>query len=217
MVESGVVESGMAEAGRAEAGTPVLDGRAARRERNVTAVLDVVLEMFGEGDLFPSVEQVSTRSGVSVRSIYRYFADPAQLTDAAIRRHRERSDHLAHLDAIGQGPLAERIDAFVAMRLRLHDGIGAAYRATVHNAPNHPRLAEQLARGRADLRQQFERQFEPELAALSAADRKSVVAAADVLTQLDSIDLLRHDRGLTTAQTAAALRAGLYALLKETS
>ncbi len=205
----------MAEGARETAPEQVVDGRVARRQRNITAVLDVVLEMFAEGDLFPSIEQVSTRSGVSVRSIYRYFADPAQLTDAAIRRHRERSEPLAHLDAIGQGPLAERIDAFVAMRLRLHCGIGAAYRATVHNAPHHPRLAQQLARGRVELRQQFERQFEPELTALPAADRTSVVGAGDVLTQLDSIDLLRLDRRLSEAETAAALRTALHALLKE--
>ena len=36
--------------------TPI-DGRAARRERNIDMVLDVVLEMFAEESLFPTIEQ----------------------------------------------------------------------------------------------------------------------------------------------------------------
>ena len=192
-----------------------VDGRSARRERNINAVLDVVVDLFTEGELFPAVELVSKRSGVSVRSIYRYFADPADLHDAAIKRHRERSEPLAHLPAIGQGPLGERIDDFVAMRLRLHAAIGATYRATVHGAPQHPRLRDQLALARNDLRLQFERQFQPELMRRKRAEREAVLAAGDLLTQLDSIELLRSHRRLSVAETTDALRAGLQALLEE--
>ncbi len=176
-------------------------------------MLDVVIEMFNDGDLFPTVDQVSKRSGLSVRSIYRYFPDPVALSDAAIERHREKSSSLAHLPSIGQGPLARRIDDFAAMRLRLHAEIGAAYRATVHNAPRLPRLREQLARNRNDLRTQFERQFEPELAPLAPAERAAVLAAGEVLTQLDSIDVLRNHRRLSVTDSTEVLRVGLQRLL----
>ncbi len=192
---------------------PRVDGRAARRDRNINAVLDIVVELFTEGELFPTVEQASNRSGLSVRSIYRYFADPAELHDAAIKRHREQSQPLAHLPSIGRGPLETRIDDFVAMRLRLHDGIGATYRATVHNAGQHPRLRDELARNRNGLRAQFERQFKPELSRLKGTERDAAVSAGDVLTQLDSIDLLRRHRQLSVAETAQALRVGLRGLL----
>lgn len=191
----------------------LLDGRVARRQRNIDAVLDAVVEMFTEGELFPSIELVSKRSGLSVRSIYRYFADPVELSDAAIRRHRELSEPLAHLPSIGQGSLGQRIDDFVAMRLRLHQGVGAAYRATVHNAVHHPRLRDELARNRSDLRAQFERQFAPELGPLKGTERDAVVAAADVLTQLDAIELLRSHRQLSMAEAAEALRLGLERIL----
>ena len=192
---------------------PRADGRAARRERNIDAVLDVVVELFTEGELFPTVEQVARRSGLSVRSIYRYFAEPAELHDAAVKRHRERSVPLAHLHAIGEGPLEKRVDDFVAMRLRLYEGVGAAYRATVHNATHHPRLRDELARNRNDFRDQFERQFAPELAARKGTARDAVLSAGDVLTQLDSIDLLRRHRQLSVAEASAALRTALLALL----
>lgn len=191
----------------------VADGRVARRERNIDAVLGAVIEMFTEGELFPTVEQVSKRSGLSVRSIYRYFPDPAALSDAAIKLHRERSRPVAHLPSIGQGPLATRIEEFATMRLRLHRAVGAAYRATVHNAPNHRRLQDELARNRNELRVQFERQFAPELARLAPAERDAVVAAGDVLTQLDAVDQLRLHRQLTVEQTTDTLRIGLQRLL----
>ncbi|MCP4087251.1 MAG: TetR/AcrR family transcriptional regulator [Actinomycetia bacterium] len=55
------------------------DGRVARRQRSIDAVLDVVLEMFTEEAMFPSIEQAATRSGLSLRSVYRYFSDPSEL------------------------------------------------------------------------------------------------------------------------------------------
>ena len=76
-------------------GVESADGRVARRQRNVDAVLDVVIEMFAEDSLFPSMEQVAQRSGLSLRSLYRYFADPEALHEAAVRHHRERIEPIA--------------------------------------------------------------------------------------------------------------------------
>ena len=190
-----------------------VDGRVARRERNINAVLDVVLEMFAEEALFPTMEQAASRSGLSLRSMYRYFADPGELLEATIRRNRELAAPVAHLHQIGEGPLADRIDAFVAMRLRLYDTFGPVYRATLAHAHRLPRISDQLATVRNDLREQFERQFAPELASRPPADRDAVLAAGDLLTQLDSIDYLRHHQDLPAAETEAVLTSTLSTLL----
>lgn len=190
-----------------------VDGRVARRERNINAVLDVVLEMFAEEALFPTMEQAASRSGLSLRSMYRYFSDPGELLEATIRRNRELAAPVAHLHKIGEGPLADRIDAFVAMRLRLYDTFGPVYRATLAHAHRLPRISDQLATVRNDLREQFERQFAPELASRPPADRDSVLAAGDLLTQLDSIDYLRHHQSLPAAETEAVLTSTLSTLL----
>ena len=205
----------------AEAGPPPddaspTDGRVARRERNIDAVLDVVLEMFAEESLFPTMEQVAKRSGLSLRSLYRYFADPGELLEATIRRNRERTAPLAHLHAIGQGPLNARIDDFVAMRLRLYESVGPVYRATLAHAHRLPRISDQLATARDEMRQQFRHQFAPELEAhppesasrapesaphppelesgeateLTAADSEAVLTAADSDAVLTAGDLL---------------------------
>ena len=192
--------------------TPI-DGRAARRERNIDNVLDVVLEMFAEESLFPTIEQAAKRSGLSLRSLYRYFADPGELLEAVIKRNREVSADDAHLSSIGQGPLLTRVDDFIAMRMRLHERIGPVYRATVANAALNSRIRDELAATRNDLRVQFELQFAPELNERKRSDRVAVLSAGDVITQLDSIDFLRRHRQLTVAETENSLRIVLLAIL----
>ncbi len=195
-----------------ENGDP-LDGRVARRQRNVNAVLDVVLEMFAEESLFPTMEQAATRSGLSLRSLYRYFDDPAQLLEAAIKRSRELAADLWRLHAIGQGPLDDRVEAFVGSRLRLYDAVGPMYRATVANGVRHPRVRQEQERNRNGFREQFELQFAPELNGCAPRERTSVVAAGDVITQLDSIDYLRRHRGLSVDETHEILASTLHRLL----
>lgn len=191
----------------------VADGRLARRQRNVDAVVDVVLEMFAEEAMFPTIQQAATRSGLSLRSLYRYFADPGELLEAAIKRSGEIGLGLSKLQAIGEGPLDSRIADFVKMRLKVHDGIGHMYRATVLNAARHPRIRDELAKNRNDMRKQLELQFAPELARHKPADREAIISAGDLLTQLESIDFLRRHRQLSVAETKATLIAGLVALL----
>lgn len=189
------------------------DGRVARRERNIAVVLDVVLEMFAEESMFPTIEQAATRSGLSLRSLYRYFADPAELLEATIKRGRERARQISRLDPIGQGPLSDRIDGFVAVRMRVYETLGPEYRATVANAARHSRVADELTRSRDELRLQFELHFAPELDGAEPAERASSLAAGDVLTQLESLDYLRRHRGLSVAEVEAVLLASLWSIL----
>ncbi len=190
-----------------------VDGRVARRQRNIEAVLDVVLEMFAEEAMFPTIEQVANRSGLSLRSLYRYFADPGELLEAAIKRTSQIGRELSRLPAIGNGPLDRRIDDFVSMRLKLHDAVGSVLRATVANAAHHSRVRDQLTHDRNSMRQQFELQFAPELAERKGPEREAAVTAGDLLTQLESIDYLRRHRQLSVAESQAAIAASLHSLL----
>ena len=153
------------------------DGRVARRQRNIDAVIDVVLEMFTEEAMFPTIEQAATRSGLSLRSLYRYFADPGELLEATIKRSDQVGRELSRLRAMGLGELEDRIEDFVTMRLRLHDGIGPVFRATAANAARLPRVRDELAKNRNAMREQFELQFAPELVRLKPSEREAVVAA----------------------------------------
>jgi len=192
--------------------TDPVDGRVARRQRNIDAVLDVVLEMFGEDSMFPTIEQAATRSGLSLRSLYRYFSDPGELLEATIKRSDQVGLELSRIHAMGQGTLDERIAEFAAARLRLYEGMGPVFRATLANAARHPRIRDERTKNRDRMRAQFELQFTPEISELKPPKRDSVVSAGDLLTQLESIDYLRRHRQLSVADTREVLTTGLKAL-----
>ena len=190
-----------------------VDGRVARRQRNIEQVLDAALDMFVDDAMHPSIEQIAKRSGLSVRSLYRYFADPGELREAAIERAKRRAYAVSRLHRIGEGPLDDRIADFVAMRLRLWDTMGPVFRAAVANAPTHPRVGDQRLRDRAMMLVQFELQFATELQALPEHERLTALSAGDLLTQLDSIEFLRGYRELSEDECTEVLTSALLALL----
>lgn len=178
-----------------------VDGRRLRRERNVAAVIDAVIEMFSEEALTPTIERAAERSGLSLRSVYRYFPDPETLIQAAIDETWRRGQAAAHLSSIGRGPFEERVHQFAEMRVRLYDRVGPSYRAGRLHAPRSVRIREDLERTRRTLTEQFERQFRPEIDALPNELRLARSTTADVMSQLELIDLLRRTRRLTVEES----------------
>jgi len=195
----------------------VVDGRTARKDRNMVAVLDAVLELFIKGDLIPSPEAIAQRSGVSLRSVYRYLAASRDLVHAAIERHLEQVGPLFALDPLGEGPFATRVEQFVTARLRLHQATAPMARAAqartrMRATPASEIIKESLNARRGLLRVQLSRHFAPELATFGPrAD--AILAAADALTQIEAIDWYLVDGGYTLAQTRDALIIGLERLL----
>ncbi|MDZ4824857.1 MAG: TetR/AcrR family transcriptional regulator [Actinomycetota bacterium] len=191
-----------------------VDGRTARRERNRVAVLDAVLELFSEGDLDPSPGAVARRSGVSLRSVYRYVADREGLAREAIGRHQEKIAPLFVLHELGEGSFEERVGRFVAARMTLHDAIASTHLAARLRAPASPIIKERVETGRETMRAQLDRQFAPELRLLTAATRRNVATAADALTQLEGIDYFRLHCGLSSRVTRDVLVDALTRLLQ---
>ena len=191
----------------------VVDGRRLRRERNVAAVIDAVLTMFEEEALAPTIELAAERSGLSLRSVYRYFPDAEALIQAAIDELWRRGRPASHLSAIGEGPFETRVGEFAAMRVRLYEQIGHGYRAGRLHAPASAAIRDDLDRTRRALAEQFDQQFHPELDALRPDVRQLRRHIGDVMSQLDAIDLLRRARRLTVQESidvvAEAVRVAL--------
>lgn len=192
---------------------PAVDGRTARRDRNRDLVLDAVIELFTEDQLQPNAADVAARSGVSLRSVYRYYEDLDALMRAAISRHADRVAPLLDVPDIGQGPFDERVTRFVEWRIRLYEAAAPTARAAVVRTPTNPLLAEQMERVRAVLRSQTAAMFARELAAMSTAQRRAALSAVDTLLQFESADHLRVRLGNSPAQTNDILRRALTALL----
>ena len=191
---------------------PRIDGRNARRDRNSEAVLDAVNELFTEGKLVPSVEEVAQRSGVSLRSVYRYFDDTDALLRAAVARRVTLLADLFVLPDVGVGPLADRIERYVAHRLALYARLAPSVRAALLRAPHTPLIAEQIERRRRELLAQTEEHFATELGSLAPAAAEATLACVDALCQFESVEHLRVRRKMSKARTRAALVRGLTAL-----
>lgn len=209
MADSGEIVAGGPQPGDTE----TVDGRRLRRERNIAAVLDAVLEMFEEESLAPTIERAAERSGLSLRSVYRYFPDPEALTQAAIDELWRRGQPAAHISRIGEGTFEDRVVEFAAMRVRLYDHVGHGYRAGRLHAPRSVRIREDLDRTRRTLTHQFDLQFAPEIDELDASIRMVRRTMGDIMSQLDAVDLLRRTRRLTVAESvevvAEAIRVAL--------
>jgi AcrR family transcriptional regulator len=195
----------------------VVDGRTARKDKNRLAVLDAVLELFTEGDLIPSPEAIAHRSGVSLRSVYRFLGDSKDLVQAAIERHLERVGPLFALEQLGEGPFSERVEEFVGARIRLYQAIAPTARAAQARTRMRATEASEIIREslnarRGLLRVQLSRHFAAELTGFGRS-AEAILAAADALTQIETIDWYVVDGGYTIAQAREALVTGLQRLL----
>lgn len=199
--------------GDATGSTAAEDGRRARRDRNRLAVVDAMLTLYAEGNLDPSSDEIAERAGLSPRSLFRYFDDLDDLVRVAISRQHERVMPVAQLDVSTAAPTAERIQRLVAQRLRLFDAIASVGVVSRLRAPFQPLIADELAISRSLLRRQVELLFAPELAARRAAVVHAV-AAIDVLTSFESIQLLRDDQQLDRPTIEATLVDSLTRILE---
>lgn len=190
-----------------------VDGRTARRDRNRDLVLDAVIELFTEDQFAPNAAAVAERSGVSLRSVYRYFQDHDALVRAAIARNAERIAPLFNVPDLGKGPLDERVTRFVAWRIRLYQEEAPVARAAIVRAPANLILRDQLENVRALLRKQNVAMFAPELAMMTTTQRRAVTAAIDTLLQFESAEHLIRRLDLSPAQTADVLGRALTSLL----
>lgn len=186
-----------------------IDGRTARRDRNRDAVLDAAIELFGEGHIPPTPAAVAERSGVSLRSVYRYFADHDALVTAAVARFVERNEGLFVLDVPVDVPLGQRIEGLVEARLRLYEALAPVVRVVTRQGDDLPLLNERLATRRRLLTEQVLELFAQELASAGAG----IADAVDALTQFESLEHLRSHRALSRRRTHSALVDGLGRLL----
>lgn len=193
---------------------PPADGRHARRDKNRLAVVDAMLSLYAAGNLDPSSDEIAESAGLSPRSLFRYFDDLDDLVRVAISRQYERLQSLARLDVSSEGRLQDRVDRLVAQRVRLFEGIGSVGIVSRVRAPFQPLIASQLTIFRSLLRRQLEQMFAPELAQHSPTRASGAVAAIDVLTSFESLQLMRDDQQLSQVQISAALSDAVTRLLE---
>jgi len=193
--------------------SPAIDGRLGRGARARAAVVDALLALIEEGDLRPTAPRIAERAGVSLRSVFHHFADLETLFSAAADRQAARLQAMARAIP-SDGPLAARLDAFVAQRARLLEMIAPVRRAAVLMEPFSVAIATRLRRSRAAGRAEVERVFGQELRRHRPGDRRELVATIAALASWPTWEALRAHERLSVPRASRALARAIRRLLE---
>ena len=188
------------------------DGRTARRDRNREIVLDATIELFSEGNMSPGAIDVAERSGLSLRSVYRYFEDIDALTAAAVTRFQERFAGMYQLDALGEGPLDERISRLVDHRFNMYLIAGNVMKMGTALAAHDDFMRGRIANLRALFSQQVDEMFAPEFDSLSPEVRAETKLAVEATHSVGAFDYLLQLRAIDSAQAKAVIIRQIAAL-----
>jgi AcrR family transcriptional regulator len=193
-----------------------IDGRHERRRQNVEAVVDALYSLWCAGVLQPSAKQIAARSGVSLRSVFRYFDDLDSLVTTAIERHMGDTDH--HFQPLAAtGTVDERAAVLAKQRVAYQADAESLTQAVRLRAPFHPQLARVLAVRADQLRDQLSVLFAPELAVLGDAERGDRLAALETATGYDAVRFLRRNRGFDGDRAIRCLTGTVRRLLASTA
>ncbi|MCC5950925.1 MAG: hypothetical protein JJU45_02400 [Acidimicrobiia bacterium] len=186
------------------------DGRNRRAARSRRAAAEALLDLVVEGQTRPTAQMVAERSGLSLSTIFRLYEDLDALNAAAIATQADRiAPLLDRLDPAA--PLAERIEKFVASRVRLYETIGPVRRFAKALAPSSALIDTHLRSFDSYLRTQTLDLFAAELA--DHGDPDVVGELLDAWTSWDTWERLRSGQSLSVERSRAALADGLVRLL----
>lgn len=168
----------------------VVDGRHARRHRATEQVVAATVDLFAEGEYFPTAQQIAARAGVSLRSLFRYADSLEKLASVALGSWEEQFPGLRLHAVDPQAPLAVR-----ARRLAAHQSAfwvaTAAYRRAVATLRVRTPDAGIVVDGWAALtRSNVAEHLAPELAEFEVLERELRLAAAEVAVQAATTDHL---------------------------
>jgi TetR/AcrR family transcriptional regulator of autoinduction and epiphytic fitness len=188
------------------------DGRSARAARTREAVVEALLSLNDEGNLRPTAREIADRAGVSLRSVYVHFEDLEDLFSAAAAKQFERLITL-YEPLPTEGPLAARLDAFVAQRTRIMEAAAPVRRAALLQEPFSPALAKVMTLTRQAGRDEVERVFGTELERERGAARERLRASLDVAAGPAGWETLRVHEGLSVEQARLVVTEMLTKLL----
>lgn len=192
------------------------DGRRARKDRNNEAVIRAIWDLFAEGEMYPTAQQVADRSGVSLRSVFRHFQNLDALVRCAMDWFLEHNADLLVFSPPPVGAtLDDRIDALVQYRLRLYREAGGYLRAAIARSLADPEIAAKVAAHRRYVAGVIDALLAPELTRMGERDRRLAAAAIHLVIQFEGWEMLSIVHGLDGAQIEQWYRAGIGLALEQ--
>lgn len=170
--------------------TDEIDGRKLRAERGRSAVLGAALDLVNGGNPAPTIAEIAEASGVSERTIFRYFPDREALFAALVFEVIPRIAKYLSFER-PNGTLAHRVERLVAQRCEFVRVAGPFARSVETLSPHSPVASMMLQLRRTRLHDQVVVWLGPELPA-DDADR---IAVVDALLSRAVIETMVADHG----------------------
>jgi|KBSSwiStaDraftv2_1062776.scaffolds.fasta_scaffold300621_2 AcrR family transcriptional regulator len=188
------------------------DSRVVRRQRKRQRIIDALLELLNQQRSAPGAAEIAARAGVTVRTLFQYFADLRALyLDAADRAVLQILPHLVDIEP--GLPLADRIQRFVEQRVMLCETVAPLCRAAARYDSANQSVEKRLSAGRLFSRNAAVRIFSPELSDLPASDRYLAVEALLLAGDWDTWDRLRRGAEMDVSGAKSIVNRLVWAAL----
>lgn len=156
------------------------DGRRARGERTRLRVLEALLALVETGELRPTAQEVASRAGVALRTVYHHFEDVEALRRVALDLQFSR--HVEILQSLDPASdLEDRVHAVARQLRKLFEAVTPIRRATMFDEHNSSAMAEGLRSSHLVRRNHVTKSFAPEIARRKDEGR-TLVDALDAAT-----------------------------------
>jgi AcrR family transcriptional regulator len=182
--------------------------------RTYEAVVDAMLSLIDGGNIRPTAKQVSEQAGVSLRSVFQHFQDLEMLFATAADRQAERLGHLMKVVPV-IGPFEVRAALFVETRCAVLEAISPVRRAGLLQVPFSQSIAARMKWVRRAARDESDRVFAAELAALPENEREDIAMALHVATEWYTWETLRTYDNLPMRDAKRVMTRMIRALLRK--
>jgi AcrR family transcriptional regulator len=189
---------------------PSVDGRRLRGQLTQIKVLEALLELVAEGEMRPTAQAVSSRAGVSLRTVYHHFQDVEDVRRRALDLQRSRA-YAAFRPIDTSLPVDQRVTALCRQIRQLFEAISPIRRSMMADDPGRAELRESGRRGRGARQAKLIETF-PELKAKTPA-MKVLFAAVDTATSWSAWNYQRAGVGRSVAASETVMADTVIALL----
>lgn len=189
------------------------DGRRARGERTRLRVLEALLALVEEGELRPTAQEVASRAGVALRTVYHHFEDVEALRRMALDLQLSR--HVEILQPVdAKADLDERIRLIVRQLRKLFEAVTPIRRATMFDEHSSAEIAEGLRSSRLVRRGHLAHSFAGEIAR-RASEGRALLDALDTTASWPSWHYMRTTLDRSAVASEKILILTLHDLLAQ--
>jgi AcrR family transcriptional regulator len=172
------------------------DGRRLRSERTKQSIMDAYIDLLREKPEIPTAAQIAARAGISTRSIFERFVDLKGLSLATLDYAFAMGEAQALVRNV-DGDRPTRLKSHVETRAQTCERWLPVWRVVVANQAKLDELRDRVRFIRQAIVKRMELMYRPELAVLSAEERRDLLIALESLIDFESWGRMRELHGLS--------------------